>query len=44
MTKSYSRYLGIDPVTEKPNIGMQAIQRSYGKGIAQFKGEASLMG
>lgn len=44
MTKSYSRYLGIDPVTEKPSIGMQAIQKAYGKGIAQFKEEASRMG
>jgi hypothetical protein len=44
MTKNFSRYLGIDPVSGKPNIGMQAIQKAYGKSIAQFKEEASRMG
>jgi hypothetical protein len=44
MTKSYSRYLGIDLTTQRLSIGMQAIQKAYGKRISQFHEEASKMG
>jgi hypothetical protein len=44
MTKSFSRYMGIDSVTQRPAIGMQAIQESYGKGIANLRHEAIKMG
>jgi hypothetical protein len=44
MTKSYSRYLGIDLTTQRLSIGMQAIQKAYGKRISQFHEEASKIG
>lgn len=44
MTKSFSRYIGMDSVTQKPSLGMNVIQKSYGKGIAHFNHEAAHMG
>lgn len=44
MTKSFSKYMGMDSVTQKPSIGMQAIQKSYGKGISASKHEAAHVG
>lgn len=44
MTKSFSKYLGMDSVTQKPSIGMKAIQKSYAKGISVAKTEAKKMG
>ena len=44
MTKSFSRYLGMDSVTQKPSITMRMIQKSYGMGISMLKHEASNIG
>lgn len=44
MTKSFSRYLGMDSVTQRPSISMRLIEQSYGKGISQLMGEAQHMG
>jgi hypothetical protein len=44
MTHSFSKYLGMDSVTQRPSISMRAIQRSYGKGISKLMHEARNMG
>lgn len=44
MTKSFSRYRGMDSVTQKPSCGMREIQKSYGKGISKLKDEACQIG
>lgn len=44
MTKSFSKYMGMDSVTQAPSIGMRTIQRSYAKGIQVSMKEASGIG
>jgi len=44
MTKSFSRYMGMDSVKQNLSIGMRVIEKSYGKGISHFKHEAAHMG
>ena len=44
MTKSFSRYIGMDAVTQRPSISMRLIQQSYGKGISKLMEEARHMG
>lgn len=44
MTKSYSKFMGLDSVTQKPSLGMRMIQKSYSRGISVAKKEASKIG
>jgi len=44
MTKSFSKYMGMDSMTQKPSLGMRWIQNSYSKGISVSKKEASKIG
>ena len=41
MTKSFSKYRGMDSVTQRPSLGRHAIQKSYSKGIGVIAKEAS---
>ena len=41
MTKSFSKYMGMDSVTQKPSFGIKWIERSYSKGISVSIKEAS---
>jgi len=44
MTKSFSRFVGMDSVTQRPAISMRMIVKSYGKGISTLMKEAQHMG
>lgn len=44
MTKSFSRYLGMDSVTQRPSISMEMISKSYAMGISKLMHEATFMG
>ena len=44
MTKSFSRYLGMDSVTQRPSITMEMISKSYAMGISKLMHEARHMG
>jgi hypothetical protein len=44
MTKSFSRYLGMDSVTQRPSISMEMISKSYAMGISKLMHEATFIG
>ena len=44
MTKSFSRYLGMDSVTQRPSISMEMISKSYAMGISKLMHEAKNLG